>query len=103
MNTKPNQTKLRGTIREIRPQPDGWGAEVDIEVEANVSPQADQDFLRPKSGSVMRFFASEPDRLNVGELVQATARLAFGPFGERAILEAWEQVGARDSHPPDRS
>ncbi len=95
MLVKPNQTLLVGKVQAIRPEPDGWGAEVDLEVVQNDSPSQDQDFLRPTPGSVLTAFFAEPRRLHVGDLVRAQAALLAGPFGGRAVLQTVEPAGAR--------
>jgi hypothetical protein len=90
MLVKPNKTVVRGTVRAIRREPDGWGAEVDLEVDRNESPSSDLDFLRPAAGSVLKVFAAEPEKLHVGDRVRIQASLAAGPFGGRAVIESVE-------------
>ena len=88
MLIKPNRTVLKGRVRAIRPESDGWGARVEFEVLQNESPSEDEDFLRPTPGSVIDAFSAEPDKLRVGELVRVDASLLAGPFGGRTVLEA---------------
>ena len=88
---KPNKTVLRVKVRAIRPEPDGWGAEVDLEVAENLSPE--NDFVRPSPGSVLTAFAAEPDQLHVGDSVRVSASLAAGQFGGRVVIESIKCVG----------
>lgn len=95
MLVKPNRTLLRGKVRAIRPEADGWGAEVDLEVEENLSASEDEDFLRPQPGALLTVFAAEPGRLRVGDAVRVQASLNAGPFGGRAVLETVEPLRAK--------
>lgn len=88
MQTKPNQTVLKGRVCAIRPEADGWGADVELLVMQNESPSEDEDFLRPAPGSVINVFSAEPEKLKVGELVRVHASLLAGPFGGRTVLES---------------
>jgi hypothetical protein len=92
MLVKPNQTVLEGRVEAIRPEPDGWGAEVELRVERNESPSEDEDFLRPALGSVTKLFAAEPAALQVGDRVRAHARLLAGPRGGRAVIESVDRL-----------
>ncbi len=88
MLIKPNQTHLKGVVRAIHPEADGWGANVELEVMQNESPSEDEDFLQPDPGSIIQVFAAEPSKLKVGDLIRARARLLAGPFGGRSVLES---------------
>jgi hypothetical protein len=88
MLIKPNRTILKGRVRAIHPEPDGWGASVELLVVQNESSSEDEDFLRPAPGSVITAFSAEPNKLKVGELVRVQASLLAGPFGGRTVLES---------------
>ena len=88
MLIKPNKTILKGRVQAIHPEPDGWGADVEFLVEQNESTSLEEDFLRTAPGAVVNFFAAEPEKLQVGELIRAEAALHAGPFGSRTVLEA---------------
>jgi hypothetical protein len=88
MLVKPNRTLLRGRVRAIRPEPDGVGAEVEIEVLANESPSPDEDFLRPEPGSLFCAFLADPELLRVDAEVRVGACLVAGPGGGRAVIES---------------
>ncbi len=92
MQVKPNTTIVRGTVRSIEPQPDGWGMEITLEVERNESPAAAQDFLRPAKGSLLKVFCAEQHQLRVSDVVVAELRLNAGPTGGRTLLQAVKQA-----------
>ena len=95
MQTKPNQTVIEGTVRAIRPDPGGYGSNVEIEVSGNVSPVKDADFLKPQRGDRLALFTAEAPVAEVGQRVRVQARLLGGPFGERRILEHLEVIAGR--------
>jgi hypothetical protein len=92
MQVRPNTTVVRGKVAAIRPEADGWGAEVDLRVDQNESPNSEEDFLRPAEGSILKLFASEPDKIRVGDVVRAEAALSAGPTGERAVIRSVKKV-----------
>jgi hypothetical protein len=92
MKAKPNQTLLEGTVRAIRPDPGGYGSNVEIEVSGNLSPVADADFLKPQPGDRLTLFTAEAPSAEAGQRVRVQARLLGGPFGERRILEHLEVI-----------
>lgn len=87
MLARPNHTVIEGTVRAVRPHPEGQGIAVELTVSKNVSPSEADDFIRPKNGQVLSLFAAEEPGLRVGQKVRAHARLLAGPFGGRTILE----------------
>jgi hypothetical protein len=97
MLIKPNKTILKGRVRAIRPEPDGWGAEIELLVEQNESPSEEEDYLRPAPGAVLNVFTAEPDKLQVGDLIRAELALQAGPFGGRTVLEAVASLPASAS------
>lgn len=88
MHTKPNSTRLTGRVAAIRPEADGWGAEVDLDVLSNDTPSPDGDFIRPQGGQKLTAFYTRPDDLKVGDVVRAEASLSGGPTGSRAVLRS---------------
>lgn len=88
MQVKPNHSILQGRVRAIRPETDGWGADVDLLIMRNESPSQDEDFLRPAPGSVLTAFSAEPKNLKEGDTVRVHASLLAGPFGSRTVLES---------------
>jgi hypothetical protein len=93
MQVRPNKTVVKGEVCSIRPEPGGWGAEIDLRVLRNESPSQDEDFLRPDEGSILKLFTSELTHgMRVGEIVRAVARLNAGPTGSRAVLQKVEPV-----------
>ena len=93
MQVRPNKTVVKGEVLSILPEPGGWGAEVELRVERNESPRQDDDFLRPKEGSILKLFASDlTDDMRVGAIVRAVARLNAGPTGGRAVLQRIEPL-----------
>jgi len=97
---QPNKTVVSGRVRAIRPEPDGQGAELELEVLANESPAAERDFLRPAPGSVLTAFAADAPRdVRERDLVRVEACLLAGPGGGRAVIESIERRprrGARE-------
>jgi hypothetical protein len=87
MMIKPNRTILHGKVSAIRPEQDGRGAEIEIEVSENNSPVAEEDFLKTQPGDVTQLYFTEPEKLKVGDTIQARASLLGGPFGRRAVIE----------------
>ena len=91
MMAQPNETVLEGTVEAVRPQADGWGAEVDFKVNRNVSQGDAKDFLQPRPGRVMTLFATASN-IAVGQSLRVQTRLLAGPFGERAVIERAELI-----------
>lgn len=87
MLVQPNQTIVQGHVRAVRPEADGWGADVDLDVLRNESPDPETDFLRPEPGSLLTVFAAEPEKLTPGEVVRVRVSLRADAFGERTVLE----------------
>jgi hypothetical protein len=88
MRIKPNRTVVRGRVRAIRPEPDGYGAELELEVLANESPSPDEDFLRPAPGSRLKAFLADPEQVKLDDEVRVLAVLVAGPRGGRAVIES---------------
>jgi hypothetical protein len=90
MLAKPNQTVIEGTVRAIRADEGGFGTNVEIEVDRNVSPSDDADFLKTQRGEVLTVFSPELPATEIGQHVRLHARLLGGPRGQRVILEKIE-------------
>ncbi len=95
MLVKPNKTVLLGRVRAIHPEPDGFGAGIELEVSENKSLMADEDFLKTKPGDVVHLYFTEPDKLRVGDTIQADASLSAGPFGGRAVIESMHKLPSK--------
>jgi hypothetical protein len=88
MIAKPNKTELKGTVRAVRPEADGVGAEVELEVLENTTPAPEDDFLRPQAGSIVKAHFAKPESVKVGQTVHAAVSLSGGPFGQRAVIRS---------------
>ena len=101
MQVRPNKSNVRGKVTAIRPEPDGWGAEVELEVTRNETPASREadDFVRPTAGSTLKAFYAEPGAIQVGDDIRAEARLNAGPTGGRVVLHAVEKAGGESSPP----
>jgi hypothetical protein len=105
MQVQPNQTVLEAQVLAITPEPDGWGASVELKVLENISSTlkgdsavAKSDFLQPAKESVIQAFSSEPHLLKVGETVTVCTQLLAGPFGGRTVIESVQPLErARES------
>ena len=87
MLARPNHTVVEGTVRAVRPHPEGQGIAVELTVSKNVSPAKADDFIRPEAGQVLSLFAAEEPTVSVGQKVRAHAQLLAGPFGSRTVLQ----------------
>lgn len=92
MQIRPNQTVLEGFIRGVRPETDGWGVEVVMDVLSNVSPQGTDDFIRSGPGDQVTAFYARPEPPGIGEKVRAQLTLHGGPGGERAVIQSFERL-----------
>jgi hypothetical protein len=97
MQIKPNSTLVEGLVRAVRPHPEGWGSEVELEVLDNLSPEPAADFLQPAPGTRIQVLYSQPAPLAVGQKVRAGLTVHGGPGGERAVIQSVETIaeGAR--------
>lgn len=90
MKSAPGQTIVSGLLRRCEPAPDGFGGDVEIEVEANESTDPAGDFIRPEPGTVLRAFFGEldpPVQQWTGLRVRATLTFLGGPGGGRAVVQ----------------
>lgn len=77
-------------LRRCEPAPDGFGGDVEIEVEVNESPDPAGDFIRPQPGTVLTAFFGElgpPVQRLTGSPVRATLTWLGGPGGGRAVVQ----------------
>ena len=100
MLVKPNQTVLRARVQEVRPGPDGFGAEIQLLVLENESSSSDRDFLRVAEGTSLPVFYSRPAGVQAGDEVRVTASLNAGPSGGRTVIENLEPVAAAPTPSP---
>ena len=93
MLVKPNKTILRARVRAVRPERDGPGRELDLDVTENRTHKADEDFLKPQPGASLTLYSTESDPLAPGDLIEVEATLLAGPFGERAVTQRVKRLG----------
>ena len=86
MNVRPNQTLVTAVVRSVRPNADGLGEDVELEVRSNDTQQPDDDFLRPQPGNRLTAFSAAPLAIPAGTVVAAELTLSGGPFGQRTVL-----------------
>lgn len=87
MRIKPNKSLLKGKVRRVERAADGWGANVEIAVEASATAEGYADFLQAAPGSVVTAFATEPEAIEVGKSYTFTTSVSGGPQGERVIVQ----------------
>ena len=95
MLVKPNRTVLLGKVMAIRPEPDGFGAGIELAISENRSAEGNLDFIKTKPGEVVELFFTEPNKLKIGDTIQANASLSAGPFGGRAVIEEMRKVSPK--------
>jgi hypothetical protein len=94
MLIKANSTPVEAEVKAVRPRPDGWGADVDLEVRRNLA-AADEDFLRPRPGDVLTAFSAEPHLLRAGQAARLRLSLLAGPGGGRTVIESAEPLAGQ--------
>lgn len=92
MKARPNESVFIGHVKALRPQPDGWGAEMDLVVMNNLS-EAGQDFVQSKAGDSLTMFVPDPKGIAAGDRVRVTATLNAGPGGEKVVARSIERDG----------
>lgn len=95
MQLAPNKSRLKGRIRKIIPAADGWGADVEFEVDSCVPADGQPDFVRAEPGAVITLFAAEPELLEPGKDFTVTASALGGPDGERVVIGDAQAIGKR--------
>jgi hypothetical protein len=85
MKVAPNETIVVGKVASARASESG-GSEVELRVEANESPDAARDFIRPELGSGLTIFVPAGDEPPApGARIRAKLALLAGPFGGRNV------------------
>ncbi len=87
MRIKPNKTLLEGKVNRVDRAPDGWGANVEFQVDNSAPAAGFSDFLQAKPGSVVTIFSAEPDAVQAGKAYKLTTSVLGGPRGERVVIE----------------
>jgi hypothetical protein len=87
MQIRPNKTLLEGRIKRVDHAADGFGADIEFEVETAQAAEGYADFVGAAPGSVLTIFAADPEALRAGGAYQVTATVLGGPDGERVVLE----------------
>jgi len=90
MQVRPNESVFIGNIKALRPQADGWGAEIDLGILKNLS-DAQQDFVQCKPGEDLTVFVPNPSGISKGDRVRVTATLNAGPTGGAVVARAIEK------------
>lgn len=86
MQLKPNKTVLRGVVESIKPEPDGWGGVVKVQVVQNLSTDQADDFISPRPGVELDAFYADADKLHIGEKVKLTLSCVGDERGERLVI-----------------
>lgn len=89
MRVRPNESVFIGHVKALRPQPDGWGAEMDLGVVKNLSEEG-QDFVQSKPGDDVTVFVPNPKGIAKGDRVKVTATLNAGPTGGAVVARSIE-------------
>jgi len=84
---RPNKTFLQGQVRRVHHAPDGWGADVEFEVEKSAPAEGYEDFLHATPGSVLTIFTAEPNTIETGKSYTLTTSVLGGPQGERVVIQ----------------
>lgn len=87
MQVRPNESVFIGNIKALRPQADGWGAEIDLGIVKNLS-DAKQDFVQCKPGEDITVFVPNPKGIAEGDRVRVTATLNAGPTGGAVVARS---------------
>ena len=91
VKSAPNATTVTGVVRRCELAADGFGGELELEVTANETADADSDFVQPEAGKPLRVFYSDlseradPQAL-VGRRVRAQLTYLGGPRGGRVVV-----------------
>lgn len=93
MQIKPNRTMMQATIKEIVPDPDGFGANLEVLVERSEAAPGFEDFIGAQPGATLTIFAPDIALIELGDSYALTTSLLGGPDGERVVLERAEKVG----------
>ncbi|HEU5294321.1 MAG TPA: hypothetical protein VFU71_06005 [Burkholderiaceae bacterium] len=88
----PNATIVSGVVRRCDLAADGFGGELELEVTANETPDANSDFVQPEVGKPLRVFYSDLSERPaaqslVGRRVRAHLTFLGGPRGGRVVVQ----------------
>lgn len=100
MQIKPNRTVLEGEVLQIRRMPDGFGADVTLRVEANLTAGHEDDCSGAQTGETLIVFAAAPEALRKGGRYRIEAKVHGGPKGERVVVgkaDPIDEPGAKSS------
>lgn len=86
MNTRPNETHVKATVKQVSPCADGQGYDVDLEIGENQSPDPANDFLQPQSGDHLRVYSAGLGELHAGQQIHATLSLLGGALQQRTVM-----------------
>ena len=93
MRIQPNHATLEGEILRITRSADGYGADVDLRVSANLSADSPDDFTGAAAGQTLKVFSALPEALRRGARYRVRATVLGGPRGERVVLEEVDEIG----------
>ncbi len=83
----PNKTILQGKVLRVRPDPLGWGCNLEVAVESSAAAEGAEDFIQARPGGVLEVFSADKNLIEAGKTYELTARVLGGPNGERVVLE----------------
>jgi hypothetical protein len=92
MNVRPNETRVKATVKQVARCADGQGYDLDLEIKENQTPNVADDFLQPQSGDHVRVYSANLGELSEGQHIEATLAVSGGPFQQRTILRKAESV-----------
>jgi hypothetical protein len=99
MRIKPNKSIVEGRISRIEPAADGFGADIEVEVDASDAAHGHEDFIGARPGTKVKMFAAVPEEIEAGGRYRFTASLLGGPRGERVVVESAKKAKASKPSP----
>ncbi len=93
MRIRPNRTVLEGEVLEIRRCADGVGADVTLQVAANLGAAGSDDFTGARAGDRLVLFSAMPEALARGQRYRIDVSVLGGPDGERMVCGRADQIG----------
>jgi hypothetical protein len=92
MRIQPNRTVLEGEVLRIERCSDGYGADVALRVEANLSAGQASDFCRARAGETLTLFTAMPEAVSPGSRYRIEATVLGGARGERIVMGKAEAI-----------